>query len=367
MSIFRKWLGLGKGESLPFKLLFARFRQLLDNNTQVLQLFSDAADKQSGEYVFDKSYVMNVVTQVFDLVNKIVYDLNSIADQKYASLYSLVDRLHAEALGDLTGQPVVSKADYCIPFNQIDESLVNLVGGKSAHLGEIKSRLQVPMPDGFTITTYAYLRVLEENKLEKTIDHALELFSVGRENACEEVCKKLREAKIPSDLHRAIKRALSTMRKQGTPLYLAVRSSALGEDEDLSFAGQYCSLLQVKPESVLNAYREVLASLYSKNALNYRLKSRFPGKGLMAVACMRMVNAEVSGVFYTLDPNRPGEQKMLVGTTRGLSNRAVSGQQSMGFYEVSRRSPYELLNYKPSHSKERVVGRDEGGIQTVPG
>jgi pyruvate,water dikinase len=365
MSPFR-WLRFGKREPLPFKLLFARFRQLLDNNTKVLELFADAAEKQAGEYVFDRTYVVGLVNEIFDLVGKIVYDLNSIADQKYASLYTLVDRLRAEAIGDLAGQPVVPKAGLCIPFSQIDESQVNLVGGKSAHLGEIASRLQVPIPSGFTITTYAYLRVLEDNKLEKLIDRGVELFAAGQTSACEEVSRRLRGARLPSDLRRAVKRALGRIEREGKPLYLAVRSSAFGEDDDQSFAGQYRTLLQVKPEHVLEAYREVLASLYSKDALSYRRSAGLPLRGLMAVACMRMVQAEASGVLYTVDPNRPdGTGKMLIGATRGLGSHAVAGKQSMAAFEASRESPHRILSYRPSSSAEVVVGREDGGTHIL--
>jgi hypothetical protein len=40
---------------------------------------------------------------------------------------------------------------------------------------------------------------------------------------------------------------------------LALRSSALAEDGELSFAGQYASELDVPPSEVLAAYKRVLA------------------------------------------------------------------------------------------------------------
>ncbi len=49
-----------------------------------------------------------------------------------------------------------------------------------------------------------------------------------------------------------------------------MRSSAIGEDSDLSFAGQYLSRLNVPPAQLLLAYKEVLASLYSPRAISYR-------------------------------------------------------------------------------------------------
>ncbi|MBI4700629.1 MAG: pyruvate, water dikinase [Deltaproteobacteria bacterium] len=366
MLSWAKWLGFGRRPAVPFKLLFARFRQLLDHNTSVLQLFADAADKQSGEYVFDRAYVASLASGVFDLVGKIVYDLNSIADQKYAALYEVVDRLRAEAQGDLSGQPVVPRTELCIPFAQIDESQSSLVGGKSAHLGEIHNRLQIPMPAGFTITTYAGLRVIEHNGLVAQIEAALGRHEAGEGQACHELCERLRSAKIPADVRRAVRRALGAFAGEDPPPFFAVRSSALGEDGDLSFAGQYSTLLQVSPEGIFDAYRAVLASLYGEPALAYRRARGLPARGLMAVACMRMVRAVSSGVLYTVDPTRPASGRMVVGATRGLASRAVGGGQSLGSYEIARESPHECSSYRPGTYEDIVVGGKDGGTQTVP-
>ncbi len=360
MAGLSKWFRFGRRARVPFKLLFARFRQLLDNNTRVLQIFADAAEKQSGEYVFDRTYVEGVVSELFELGNKIVYDLNSITDQRFAGLYPLLDQLRAEAIGDLSGRPVVPRTELCIPFTQIDESQVNLVGGKSAHLGEIASRLEVPIPEGFTITTHAYLRVIEENDLGPAIDAALARLADGDDRACLALGARLREARIPGDVRKAIRRALDAMLGRRRGLELAVRSSALGEDEDLSFAGQYHTVLQVSPDRVLDAYREVLASLYAPSAVAYRRQSGLPAHGLMAVACMRMVKAAQAGVLYTVDPNRPESGRMVIGAIRGLADVAVGGGQGMSTYELSREPPHPVLSYRPSTAQPLVVGRAAG-------
>jgi pyruvate,water dikinase len=365
MAWLRRWFGFGQRPGVPFKLLFARFRQLIDNNTRVLQLFTDAAEKQSGEYVFDRAYVASIVGQLFDLADKIVYDLNSIADQKYASLYALVDQLQAEALGDLSGRPAVPRTEPCVPFEQTDESRVNLVGGKSARLGEVMTRLRVPIPAGFTISTHAYLRVVEENDLTQAIEAALERLDHGDAGPCEAICQRLRKANIPRDIRRAIRHAVDGLQAPGRPLYLALRSSALGEDDDLSFAGQYRTVLQVAPEGVLDAYRDVLASLYDASAIAYRRASGLPAYGLMAVACMKMVDATAAGVLYTLDPNRPDSRRMLLGVTRGLASRALAGGQGLSMYELSRDPPHEVLGYQPSRTVEQALDSPDGSATRV--
>ena len=58
----------------------------------------------------------------------------------------------------------------------------------------------------------------------------------------------------------------------GTPVRLAMRSSAVGEDSQASFAGQYQTSLNVTRENILTAYKEVVASKYSPRAILYRLR-----------------------------------------------------------------------------------------------
>ena len=60
----------------------------------------------------------------------------------------------------------------------------------------------------------------------------------------------------------------------------------LGEDGELSFAGQYQTLLGVAPDQVPTAYKEVVASLYAAGVMKYRRSGGLhPARGLMAVGC----------------------------------------------------------------------------------
>ena len=48
---------------------------------------------------------------------------------------------------------------------------------------------------------------------------------------------------------------------------VAMRSSAVGEDGQASFAGQYLTVLNVTENSIIDAYKKVIASKYSPRAL----------------------------------------------------------------------------------------------------
>ena len=59
------------------------------------------------------------------------------------------------------------------------------------------------------------------------------------------------------------------------------------------------------PQGLLKAYKKVLASLYSPEALVYRQKMGMLGEeAAMAVLVQEMVPSRVSGVMHTLDSQR---------------------------------------------------------------
>ena len=85
----------------------------------------------------------------------------------------------------------------------------------------------------------------------------------------------------------------------------AVRSSAnIEDDSDLSFAGQFKSILDVKGvENIVKAIDEVRASAYSTGALKYMEENKIdPGSIKMAVIVQHMVNSKYSGISFSKNP-----------------------------------------------------------------
>ena len=76
-------------------------------------------------------------------------------------------------------------------------------------------------------------------------------------------------------------------------LMVAVRSSALGEDlGQASFAGLYHTELQVGRDTLIAAYKSVLASKYTPRAISYRLAKGFRHEDTeMCVGFLAMIEA----------------------------------------------------------------------------
>ena len=64
-----------------------------------------------------------------------------------------------------------------MPLTALDASMLTLVGGKAANLGEL-IRAGFPVPPGFCVTTTAYALLNEDTRLESIL---LELASTGTE------------------------------------------------------------------------------------------------------------------------------------------------------------------------------------------
>jgi len=132
-----------------------------------------------------------------------------------------------------------------------------LVGGKGANLGELKS-INIPVPDGFVVTTEIYTKFIEEagikKRLKKIIDNiSNNTFTFDQtRKASEELKKIVRETEVSQDIQKMIIKSYQKLCSKEKAIGVAVRSSASEEDmEGASFAGQYETLLNIKNEKAL--------------------------------------------------------------------------------------------------------------------
>ena len=214
---------------------------------------------------------------------------------------------------------------------------VGSVGGKNASLGEMISQLSqagVAVPDGFATTAAAYETFLEHEDLagrirqrlhELNVDDVTELTKAG-----EEIRQWIMDAPFPPQLAEDIEKAYQEMTAENPDMRVAIRSSATAEDlPDASFAGQQETFLNIKGlQNVLDAVREVFASLYNNRAIAYRVHKNFEHHEVaISVTVQRMVRSEnaVSGVMFTLDTESGYDGVVFVTSSYGLGETVVQG------------------------------------------
>ncbi|QWF80973.1 rifamycin-inactivating phosphotransferase [Amycolatopsis sp. CA-230715] len=225
-----------------------------------------------------------------------------------------------------------------LDFQEIDRSLVALVGGKGANLGELSRVDGVQVPDGYCVTTGAFRRVLAEApSIGDALDGLARLDPGDREAIralSAEVRGAIESAPVPDDLAEEITRPLARL---GAEAAYAVRSSATAEDlPSASFAGQQDTYLNVVGrKEILGHVRRCWASLCTERAVTYRLRNGFDHhKVHMAVVVQRMVDSEVAGILFTADPVTSNRRITTVEASFGLGEALVSGLVNADVYQV---------------------------------
>ncbi|MBK9328273.1 MAG: phosphoenolpyruvate synthase [Sphingobacteriales bacterium] len=249
-------------------------------------------------------------------------------------------------------------APFILPFSEIHNKDIAIVGGKNASLGEMLSTLGdrgIRIPDGFATTADAFRFFLKENQLEKALHDLLQnldTVSFSNLNEIGTKCKQLvSEAKMPDVLRSdiiAFYRGLCE--KHGRELDVAVRSSATAEDlPNASFAGQHDSFLNRKgEEDVVLAVQQCFASLFNSRAIKYRHDNGFEHmKVYLSVGVQVMVRSDLfsAGVCFTIDPESGFEQVISITGCWGLGENIVQGAVN----------PDEFYVFKPTLASGKMA------------
>ncbi len=376
MSLWKKLTGMlskeetGKEKDFaePFKKRFGSFKELLSNNNAVLETMADMEEKLSGEFLFDRRYIDTKITAIARGVKNIIDCLNAIAGSKYAVLdekYSTVSRKIDEVLVKKSEIPV---SPYTLTFDEITREIADRVGSKVANLGEIKSRISIPVPEGFAVSAFAFKRFMEHNGFHDTIRKRISELSLDRmeelNSASKEIQDLITKAEIPPDLSKEILDSYARLADTfGSKVAVSVRSSALQEDGEFSFAGQYSTFLNVSPDLLLERYKEVVASLFNQRALFYYKTKGFQDyEMVMPVGILRMIDAKAGGVIYSRDPNDPDSNVIIVSAIRGLGKCVVDGTVTPETYRVSREDGLTIIEKSLPEQHAMLVCAPEGEV-----
>ncbi|GAB3570341.1 hypothetical protein GCM10027344_35960 [Spelaeicoccus albus] len=170
-----------------------------------------------------------------------------------------------------------------------------MVGGKAANLSRLASAFSVP--PGFCLTGETSQVVAEANR-----DALLSQVEAHYRDLCS---------------------------RSGDPnVAVAVRSSAIDEDSaDASFAGQNETFLNIRgPEAVVASVSDCVASFTSARAQAYREQHGLATDApRFAVLVQQLVNADTSGVVFSLDPLGQHDDEIVINASWGLGESIVGG------------------------------------------
>ena len=251
-----------------------------------------------------------------------------------------------------------------VPLDTLRMTDVARVGGKNASLGEMIGELSaagVRVPGGFATTADAFREFLARDGLADRIRRRLAGLDVSDVRALaaagDEIRGWMKTTPLPGALERELRARYAQM-SAGTPgLAVAVRSSATAEDlPEASFAGQQETFLNVRGEgAVVDAVREVFASLFNDRAIAYRTHQGFAHEDVaLSAGIQRMVRSDLgaSGVAFTIDTESGFEDVVFITAAWGLGEMVVQGQVN----------PDEFYVHKPTLEAGRpsILRRERG-------
>jgi pyruvate,water dikinase len=361
-------------EQATFASLFHTFQRILELNNRILEIMADMGDKLGGNYVFDRRYIVVSCQQIANLVHGLIYNFNALVPTKYLTLDGIFRSINHDIKEELAGRLVIPETEYVMPYEIITSDFDDVVGGKNANIAEIRNRLGMAVPEGFAITTRAFRLFFDDNVLEAGVEQTVKAWKAGKltaEEASRTIMALISSGSISTSLSRAMDSAVKQLQQTTGErhLFLAVRSSAIGEDSEHTFAGQYLSLLNQPQHQLAQSYKDVLASTYSPQAMEYRRQKGFSENEVaMAVACQCMIDAKVSGVLYSMDPMDPGREVMVISATWGLGAPVVAGKVNTDRLIVSREFPHEVQAMDIVRKPERLAAAasGQGGCEFLP-
>lgn len=342
---------------------YRAFMSLLKNDKKAHELMAHLEDIFYRQVAVDLTQVTGKYNDLSQVVSDIIDDIQIIAGSGMEELRLYFKKLDIYARYLFDAEPPDISPPWTLSLKSKEATDLALSGGKASNLSKIYQGLEFPIPRGFVITTRAFNAFFDENHLRHEIDRLLSDLDMTSPNAVHQTADSIKalidSASMPLFIVQEIKNQLKSIWPESEKaMTLAVRSSAVGEDSTLSFAGQYQSILNCKAEDIAIAYKAVVASKYSHQALFYRINCGLSDtETQMAVLVIEMVAAAASGVVYTADPIEPGRNRIVIHSVKGagealVDGRAVSEKNYISKDKISIVSGKENYTIAPPDRKE---------------
>lgn len=217
-------------------------------------------------------------------------------------------------------------------------------GGKGSNLYKL-NHSGFNVPNGFIVNTKAFDEFINQNNLSLVIKNELSNVRVDNSDsisiASKNIKQEIKRAVIPVAIISQMKKILSTFESKK----FSVRSSGVFEDNhNNSWAGQFDSFLEVDVNDIEENIKKCWASFFNSRAISYNIRAYKSLKKLkFAVVVQQMVESEISGVAFSIEPKENDFSKILIEATPGLGENLVSGKE-LAFTAILDKKKKILLN-----------------------
>ena len=254
-------------------------------------------------------------------------------------------------------------------FAEIKKEMFEECGGKASHLGELTS-LGLNVPFGYTVIGSAYYQHVEKNNLDSKIRSIAASIDFASYDDADKKCDSIRaliiEAPMPTEIEKEIAENYAKLPGEKNP-FVAVRSSVAMRDSAISsFPGLMDTYHYIKTSAqVVEKVKECWASVWStRAAVTRNNKGLDHYKAVIAPTIQLMVNSEVAGVAFTMNPVTKARNEIMIESNWGLGETVVSGKATSDLYVVDKQS-FEIKSQSIATKEDSYVQARGGGGEWI--
>lgn len=246
-------------------------------------------------------------------------------------------------------------------FKEIGRKDVNIAGGKGASLGEMTNS-NIPVPPGFVITTAAFEKFLDASYIAEEIDAQMDKVNHEDMETVERASEVIHELILKSEIPKEIQKEIDEYFRQLNSEFVAVRSSATAEDaSSASWAGELESFLNTTKETLNENTKRCWASLFTPRAIFYRFERKLQKQKVsVAVVVQKMVDSEISGVAFSVNPVTQDANQLVIEAGWGLGEAIVQGAITPDNYIVGKKD-LSLVEINVNEQTKGFYRKGKGG------
>jgi pyruvate,water dikinase len=267
--------------------------------------------------------------------------------------------------------------DYVLRLKNISIANSIEVGVKNAFLGDIFTHPklhEIRVPDGFAITSSAFHRFIEYNKLDGVHEKLIASLDSDNLASVDKIGQRARElilgARMPGDIEDAITAAYRELCFESSN-EVAVRSSPIDINPlQTQFKDVHDTFLNIKGErKLIEAVKKCFSSLYSEKALINHSSS---SANSISVCVQKMVRSDksCSGNAFTSDPESGFADVIHITGVYGILDKEHQSDLYPDEFIVYKPNIAEgvkaIIQKKMGQKKLRIVFKENSEIQQIP-
>jgi len=239
--------------------------------------------------------------------------------------------------------------NYTYSLDEINLSMVSVVGRKSAYLGELY-KMGFDIPNGFVISSRAVNESIKDIRDEiSSILSSVNLNDTADlERKSDIIRKMILNINLPEDMKKEIYDRFSDLNSE----YVAVRATVTSPLSGASFAGEYETDLFVTKENLIQSVKRVIASYFNPRAIAYRILTH-DNTGI-AILVQKMINPVSAGTAFSIHPVTEEPDYVFIESAFGLGESVTKGMITPDQYIVSK-STRSLVKKRISEKGMKLI------------